>query len=54
MVDAMGVIIIVQVIGGIAMVVAIVTSIWSLMLTRKEVVRQNQRIIYLLEKILKK
>ncbi len=45
---------IVQVIGGIAMLVGILISIWSLLLQKKEVIKQNNKIIDLLERILKK
>ncbi len=45
------VIVIVQIVGGVGMLVAIATSIWSLLLQKKEVTRQNGRIISLLESI---
>ncbi len=45
---------VVQIIGGLVMLVSLVTAVWSLLLQKKEVVKQNQRIIDLLEKILEK
>ena len=45
------IIIIVQVIAGLTMVITIILSIWQLQLSRKEVIKQNQKIIEWLEKI---
>ena len=39
------VMLIVQILGGIGMLVAIVTAIWSLWLQKKEVMKQNAKII---------
>lgn len=45
---------VVQIIGGLTMLIAILISWLQLKLQRTEVIRQNQRIIELLEEILKK
>ena len=42
---------IVQVLAGIVMVVTLVLSVWSFLLLRREVIKQNKRIIELLENI---
>ena len=42
---------IVQILAAIVMVVGLVISIWSFLLLRREVIKQNKRIIELLENI---
>jgi len=47
-------IIFVQVLAAMSLIVAIVTSIWSLILQKKEVTKQNKKIIQLLTEIKEK
>lgn len=47
-------IIFVQVLAAVSLIIAIITSIWSLLLQKKEVVVQNNKIIQLLTDIKEK